>query len=85
MSFYLIEFLLSCLLLYEYSSVQCYPECIYRETKTLKDNDDDGGDIQLENVQKFLTANIEQRDKNIVPTILQSFKSCLTNSAYEIY
>ncbi|XP_065369023.1 uncharacterized protein Obp50e [Calliphora vicina] len=53
----------------------CYPDCIYRETNSLKDD----GDIHIENVQKFLTTNVEQRDKIIVPTIVESFRTCLTN------
>ncbi|KAI8124732.1 hypothetical protein CVS40_5147 [Lucilia cuprina] len=53
----------------------CYPECIYRETNSLQPD----GDIHIENVQKFLTTNIEQRDRVIVPTIVQSFRTCLTN------
>ncbi|KAM7346247.1 odorant-binding protein 50e isoform 2-T2 [Cochliomyia hominivorax] len=53
----------------------CYPDCIYRETNSLKAD----GDINIENVQKFLTANIVERDKMIVPTIVESFRACLTS------
>lgn len=61
-------------------SFQCYPDCIYRETGSLID-----GDIHMEAVKNFLQNNIEQRDKIIVPTIVESFRTCMTNSAYELW
>lgn len=59
--------------------LQCYPDCIYRETGSLSE-----GDIHLATVKKFLEGNVVESDKIIVPTIVQSFETCLTNSAYEL-
>ncbi|XP_075167972.1 odorant-binding protein 50e [Haematobia irritans] len=52
----------------------CYPECIYRETGSFID-----GDIHMETVKNFLQNNVEQRDKIIVPTIVGSFQTCMSN------
>nr|QKN21209.1 odorant-binding protein [Zeugodacus cucurbitae] len=52
----------------------CYPECIYRETGSLVENE-----FNIENVKKFLNKSVNKRDKDIVPQIVRSFESCLDN------
>uniref|UniRef100_A0A034WS89 Odorant-binding protein n=1 Tax=Bactrocera dorsalis TaxID=27457 RepID=A0A034WS89_BACDO len=50
----------------------CYPDCIYRETGALVENE-----FNMENVKKFLNKNVNKRDKDIIPQIAHSFQSCL--------
>ncbi|XP_012157857.1 uncharacterized protein LOC101460072 [Ceratitis capitata] len=52
----------------------CYPECIYRETGSLVENE-----FNMENVKKFLNKSVNKRDKDIIPQIVRSFESCLDN------
>ncbi|XP_067633883.1 uncharacterized protein [Eurosta solidaginis] len=52
----------------------CYPDCIYRETISMMENE-----FNMENVKKFLNKNVSKRDIDVVPQIVQSFETCLYN------
>lgn len=60
--------------------LQCYPDCIYRETGALAENE-----FNMENVKKFLNKSVNKRDNDIIPQIARSFQSCLDYSTYRTH